>query len=244
MSERLTATVRFYELLRRLQMRIGGAPTLADCHGRLNWPTHGVYFFFEAGELRSRSGKGLRVVRVGTHALRSGSRRTLWNRLSEHRGPASTLGGDHRASVFRELLGLALVCQRNTLLPKSWGVGKSRGEAARRLDMSRVAIKAVEANLEACVSKHIRNMPFVVLRVGDPPGPNSVRGFIERNAIALLSGWLEPAIDLPSWDWLGRHSDRERVRRSGLWNNEHVDGACNLSFLDIMEEMIDEMKIM
>ena len=108
--------------------------------------------------------------------------------------------------------------------------------------MSRVAINAVEANLEACVSKHIRNMPFVVLSVGDPSGPNSMRGFIERNAIALLSGWLEPAIDPPSRDWLGRHSDRERARRSGLWNNEQVDEACNLSFLDTMEEMIDKTK--
>ena len=132
MAEHLTATARFYELLGRLQMRIGGAPTLADCHGRMNWPTHGVYFFFEAGELRrSRSGEGLRVVRVGTHTLKSGSRRTLWNRLSEHRGPASRLGGDHRASIFRELLGLALACQENIPLPRNHGASAGAAERPR-----------------------------------------------------------------------------------------------------------------
>ena len=238
-DERLKATLRFYELIGRLEVRIGGTPTLANCHGRMNWPTRGVYFFFEPSEMRTRSGEGLRIVRVGTHALKTGTRRTLWNRLSEHRGPASRLGGDHRVSIFRELLGPALSCQRNTLSPKSWGVAKSRGAAARQLNMSRPDVKRVEADLEACVSRYIRAMPFVVLNIGDVPGPDSKRGLIERSALALLSGSLEPAIDPPSKDWLGRQSDRECVRHSGLWNNDHVCKTCRLSFLDVMDEMID-----
>ena len=32
-------------------------------------------------------------------------------------------------------------------------------------------------------------MPFLWLEVPDPPGPDSLRGYIERNAIVLLSNY-------------------------------------------------------
>lgn len=61
--------IRFYALIDRLREQGGGARRLADCSGRMNWPRRGVYFFFEDGEMRSDTGAGPRVVRVGTHAL-------------------------------------------------------------------------------------------------------------------------------------------------------------------------------
>ena len=82
-------------------------------------------------------------------------------------------------------------------------------------------------------------MPFLWLNVGDEPGPRSERGTIERNAIALLSGYREPALDPPSDGWLGHSSDQGRVRRSGLWNNKHVDEDYVPSFLDTMERRIE-----
>ena len=92
---------RLYELLGDLRSRLGGARTLASCTGRMDWPARGVYLFFEPGEMR-RDGTP-RVVRVGTHALTVGSRTTLWQRLSQHRGYLSGRwagGGNHRGSVF------------------------------------------------------------------------------------------------------------------------------------------------
>ena len=59
----------------------------------------------EDGECRSDSGDGLRVVRVGTHALTSSSRTTLWKRLSQHKGQKASGGGNHRGSIFRLLVG-------------------------------------------------------------------------------------------------------------------------------------------
>ena len=82
-------------------------------------------------------------------------------------------------------------------------------------------------------------MPFLWLDVADEPGPASERGLIERNAIALLSGYRETAPERPSSGWLGHSSDRDRVRRSGLWNNNHVDEDYAPSFLDAMERWID-----
>ena len=63
--------IRFYSILNQLEKTIGGARALADCRGRMKWTARGVYFFREAGENRSDTGEGLRVVRVRTHAAES-----------------------------------------------------------------------------------------------------------------------------------------------------------------------------
>lgn len=240
MVDRLSDTRRFYELMDRLEGRVGGTRLLAECAGRMGWPRRGLYFFFEPGETRSGSGAGLRVVRVGTHALKTGSKGTLWGRLSQHRGPAHGGGGNHRGSIFRLLMGIALARRSNVSLPPSWGLGGDPGAAARRLGVERAEVKLSEAELEAFVSRYVGAMPFLFVCVEDEPGPASERGFIERNAIALLSAYREMSPDPASTGWLGRWSDRERVRLSGLWNNNHVDEAYDPSFLDLMEMRIDQ----
>ncbi len=83
-------------------------------------------------------------------------------------------------------------------------------------------------------------MRLLWLNVDDPPGPDSRRATLERNTIALLSNYNEPGPDSPSSGWLGRHSDRERVRRSGLWNNQHVEESYDRGFLDVLEGLIRE----
>ena len=95
--------------------------------------------------------------------------------------------------------------------------------------------------MERAVSAAIGNMPFLWLSVDDEPGPYSLRGYIERNAIALLSNHGREPIDPPSRQWLGHYSDRERVRLSGLWNNNHVEDDYTPEFLDTMERLIDQM---
>lgn len=106
---RLNDRRRFYDLLAALERKLGGKRLLANCDGRMDWPPRGVYFFFEPGENRTHSGESPRVVRVGTHALASGSRTTLWNRLSQHQGVRKSGGGNHRGSIFRLHVGTALI---------------------------------------------------------------------------------------------------------------------------------------
>lgn len=237
---RLRDIRRFYEILDELEIRVGGKRTLATAHGRMNWPRRGVYFFFEPGEERTTSGTGLRVVRVGTHALKPGVKATLWGRLRQHRGTvggANPGGGNHRASVFRQHVGTALIGKYPDRWPeavkKSWGKGSS-------------AVKSVqepEGPLEQAVSQHIRSMSFLPLNVDDPPGPESRRGYIERNAIALLSNYncQEEPIDPPSPDWLGHWAASERIRRSGLWNANHVSKDYDPGFLDVLQEHVGNM---
>ena len=82
-------------------------------------------------------------------------------------------------------------------------------------------------------------MPFLWFAIDDVAGPQSDRGVIERNAIALLSNYNKPAIDPPSAEWLGQYCDRERVRLSGLWNNRHVDEEYDPQFLTLIERYVE-----
>lgn len=221
----------FYSLLVSLSEKTGGARSLASCTGRLSWPNRGVYFFMEAGENRSSSGNGLRIVRVGTHALIERSRTKLWTRLSQHRGQERTGGGNHRGSIFRLIVGTAIIARDGHRFP-TWGEGNN---ASAR-------VRAGEFALECEVSKVIGAMPFLWLAVEDEPSAGGLRGYIERNAIALLSNFGKAPLDQPSAQWLGRDCNRERVRRSGLWNSNHVDEPYDPAFLKCMERLVTEME--
>jgi hypothetical protein len=160
MSSRLDDLVRFYSILENLERRIGGRRLLADSHGRSPWPQRGVYFFMEDGERRTSTGEGLRIVRVGTHALRTTSRTTLWQRLSQHKGHEQSGGGNHRGSIFRLLVGAALLKLGDISCP-TWGINNSAA-----LD-----VRLGEEATEQEVSRIMRAMPFLWLAVDDAPGP-------------------------------------------------------------------------
>jgi len=231
--------IAFYGLLEALEKRGGAKRRLAECNGRMTWPQRGVYFFFEPGEVRSDSGRGPRVVRVGTHALGAGSQTTLWGRLSQHRGVQASGAGNHRGSIFRLLVGAA-IGSRDGLVVPSWDVGSHASKAAVELGITTAQVLEGERPLEKAVSTYIRSLEFLWVVVDDEPGPLSERGVIERNSIALLSNYQHLKIDPPSEAWLGLHSDRDRVRTSGLWNNNHVDQEYDPAFLGALQRRISE----
>lgn len=85
-------------------------------------------------------------------------------------------------------------------------------------------------------------MPLLYLDVPDEPSQQSSRGIIERNSIALLSNYRKSPLDPPSQEWRGYRCDREKVRLSGLWNQNHVDEDYDPTFLGVLEKLIDEMR--
>ncbi len=85
---------------------------------------------------------------------------------------------------------------------------------------------------------YIAAMPFLWLDINDDPGPTSLRGAVERNAIALLSNLARQSFDAPSPAWLGHSSDRPLVRDSGMWNQRHVDEAYDPAFLFGLRELV------
>lgn len=124
------------------------------------------------------------------------------------------------------------------LEPSFVGVGGDPGKAENALGLTRVDIKEGERPHEEAVSRRIRTMPFLWIAVEDVPGPTSARGLIERNAIGLLSNFNKEPLDVPSDSWLGHSSGRERVRKSGLWNNNHVDEPYEPAFLDTFSLLV------
>ena len=229
----------FYELLSALEGRLGGKRRLSDCNGRMDWPRRGVYFFFEPGEIRSISGEGPRVVRVGTHGLKRGSKSTLWGRLSQHGGGKSGNAGNHRGSIFRLLVGVAIMTRDHLEEPRSWGKRGDAAKATADARLSRDDLLHSELALEAAVSEYIRSMPFLYLAVDDEPSPTSDRRIIERNSIGLLSNFAREHVDTASKLWLGSYCDREKVRRSELWNNNHVDEVYDRAFLHLLEGYVE-----
>lgn len=222
-AKRATLLAEFYDRVQKVAAA-NGAPRLRDCAGRDGWPDAGVYFFFEDGEPRE-DGKTPRVVRVGTHALTATSKTTLWTRLRAHRG--STGGrnpgaGNHRGSIFRLHVGTALINHGGfDVAAKTWGKGSSAPREVREC----------EVELEQAVSAHIGDMRVVVVDVPD----RHDRSRLERECIALLSNYGRAPIDPPSARWLGAAADREAVRRSGLWNVNHVpDGAPSAPALELI----------
>jgi len=236
MTSRLDQINRLYEVLDDLEDRLGGKRCLSECHGKMNWPKRGVYFFFEQNERRT-SGLGLRVVRVGTHALNRNSKTTLWSRLRAHRGSLSGKhagGGNHRGSIFRLHVGTAHL-QKEGLRGQypTWGIGSSAPQSTMDHELP----------IEKKVSQHIRAMPFLWLNVSDHPGPQSLRAYLERNSIILLSNYSRvgtvESIDLPSPNWLGLHCENPKVRQSGLWNDDHVEEKqVDATYLDKLEKCV------
>ncbi len=225
MSDRQYHIDRFYGLMKDLEY-IFPKRRLKYSHGRMKWPDQGVYFFFEETEVRQNNTS--RVVRLGTHAISSGSKATLWKRLRTHRGTQKGTG-NHRSSVFRELIGRALIIYNELNYP-FWEEKKENISES---------VKEAEIPLEIQVSEIIGSMPFLCLQVIGNSHKDNFRAYIETNSIALLSNInKDQVIDPASKTWLGLYSGDTEVIESGLWNSNDTEKNYDPSFLDTIEEMI------
>jgi hypothetical protein len=198
-----------------------------------------VSIFSSSPADRRESGVGQRVVRIGTHALNDQWQSTLRQCLAQHRGGGSGWG-NHRGSIFRLLVGQALLARGDLQPCWSWGVRSDIARAATDLGIERTFLAATEAPVERAVSRYLFAMPFLWVEIGDQPGTASLSGFIERNAISLLSNWGREPLDPPSEQWLGRLSDRPLVGGSGMWNQRHVEETHDPAFLDIFERIVEK----
>lgn len=238
---RLDDLKRFYDVVFRLERKLGGVRFLREFSQYRDWPKRGVYFFFSPDERRSDSGGGLRLVRAGTHALTHGSQSTLRQRLSQHRGNTGG-GGNHRGSIFRLLAGQAMIEAGEAPACPSWGAQNSLGKAAEALSTDRETLKKSEQPVEEAVSRYIGAMPFLWLDIDDAPSPESQRGYIERNTIALLSNYERPPLDALSDGWLGRRSNRLFVAGSELWNQRHANETHDSGFIKILERLVQKAR--
>ena len=220
----------FYGLMDFLANLPNQARPLSQLVGNRDMPQRGVYFFREPGEVCPDGSP--RIVRVGTHAVSTGSKSTLRARLKTHLGSQSG-SGNHRGSIFRLHLGHALLSKEGRSLP-TWGKGSV---APVELRSSPEAL-ANESALENKVSQHIGAMEVLWVDVPDEPSSESDRAFIERNAIGLLSSRRNPPAT-SSTNWLGSYSHREEIRSSRLWNLRHIDEVHDSAFLGRLASAVE-----
>jgi hypothetical protein len=217
--------LRFQRLMKRLSRAQEDGRRLAECSGRLRWPERGIYFVTEP----VAEGRRWMITRVGTHAVSLGSRTTLWDRISTHRGP-SRGGGSHRSSIFRAHVGRALLRRDRAPRVPTWGVGQS----------APATVRMHEADLERRVSQTIGEMRLLWLDVPDAAGPRSDRAYLERNIIGILSRSNYLSITAtPGLLWLGHDSAEWRITASGLWNLDHLFYRPDPGFLDVLEAYVD-----
>ena len=219
---RLDDLKKFYGLMENLEKNSGRKHTLGDCDRDTVKSTSGVYFFFEDGEVRTKSGNGDRVVRVGESS-------NLYDRICrKHRGPADRIG----RGVFRKWVHNAQFRKYREAEFSDWpdisekrslqGIIGALNDEQRRL-------------LGRYTSEHMwqKQVLFVPVHEED-------RFYIEKNAIKLLSEYRKDPIDPPSCQWLGHHSCSCKIRLSGLWNSDHVSNCHDPDFLNLLEDYVDE----
>lgn len=182
---------------------------------RKTLPANGVYLFFEEGETVVIDGQHCnRIVRVGTH-VKDGRFR---DRIRQHYGAHSSLNGNKNGSVFRKHLGGALmrkVNQEDSRLPE-WLRQKGDSDPA------------MEAQVSQCLRDHFT---FVYFTVPD----SAERLSLEAGLIALLAQY---SLAVPSQEWLGQYAAAPEIRRTGLWNTQHVNDA---PLTDAQLSRVDEL---
>lgn len=173
-------------------------------------PPRGVYIFLDPAE-PNFLGTSPRIVRIGTHAVSTGSKSTLRSRLRNHLGLANG-AGNHRGSIFRLHVGRAMLESglAGNKLP-SWGLGQD----------AQAETRDAEDVHERRVSTYLRRLEVFIIPIADEPSKRSLRAHVESQLIALCSDGIRP-IDRPGANWLGSTSPMESIARSGLWNLRDV----------------------
>jgi hypothetical protein len=235
MSSLSSEVDRLYQLLefpaQAIRSRYGRIPTPRDLSStRTDWGTKGVYFIFEPGERRS-SGDAERIVRVGTH---------LSDKTSIERRIVLDHATDWGLSVFRRHVGTALIREGafDSEIPRAerdhWATGWFAVADGWAVHANPARLDPALHPLHPIVTRVIANMTIVWVEI---PSNKDRRDF-ESQCISLLSNYLrsETPIDPASPTWLGRHALKDEVRRSGLWNVQHVKKPHRPGFLESYEK--------
>ena len=160
-------------------------------------PLNGIYILFEKGE----TAHGVnRIVRVGTH---NGDDK-LRSRLRQH-----FIKENKDRSIFRKNIGRALLNKENDPFLREWELDLTAKES-KESNKDKIDLEKQEET-EKRVTKYIQdNFSFVVFETSDKQ--DRLRN--ESKIISTVSLCNEC---LPSKNWLGSSSPKEKIKKSGLW---------------------------
>ncbi len=173
-------------------------------------PDSGIYFFYEEGEKWGHGGEKMRIVRVGTHKKENFksriadhfliNRRTEWNRNKPK--PSDR-------SIFRKNLGRALLNRENDPYLEVWEIDFTPRKNRERFGHLRDIEK--EKEIEEKITQILRTQFSFRFILWDN---ESNRKEIENKLIGTLANC---SLCKPSSNWLGLHSPKWEIRKSGLW---------------------------
>ena len=183
-------------------------------------PKNGIYVLFENGE--QAHGDCDRIVRIGTHTGKD----NLPQRLGEH-----FLKENKDRSIFRKNVGRALLNQKQDAFLEQWEIDLTTN-AARRQYVGQIDLNRMSW-VEKKVSAVIRDFfSFCVFRVDD----KQYRLELEERMIATVN---HCGSCNPSKTWLGNHSSKSQIKKSGLWLVQGLNGReMDTEDLEILEETI------
>ncbi len=182
-------------------------------------PKNGIYVLFERGEKAHGCD---RIVRVGSH--RGDDR--LIGRLDEH-----YINENKDRSIFRKNIGRALLAKNGDEFLDKWDMDRTTRRAKEnywsQADSDKQAI--VESKVTAVIRT---NFSFSLI----PMNMGEIRRLYESRIIATIAQCSECK---PSDNWLGRYSPVEKIRKTGLWNVQHVGGeTLNQKEFMFLEELL------
>ena len=99
-----------------------------------------------------------------------------------------------------------------------------------------------QAYSDGLVSPCLREAPNTAQSQG-VFGLKRLYGVVRRNSIVLPSTFNKTKNYSNSY-WLGQYSSRDKVRRSGLWNNHHVDENSEPGFLMDFNDLTSTMRVL
>jgi hypothetical protein len=177
-------------------------------------PQNGIYIMFEKGE---KAHQVDRIVRIGTHNIGPRGNSILEDRLEQHISP-------NGLSVFRNKIGDAIINKSRsegssfwseedlTDWNGSWGNGVPR---KHKRFQQRGRSRQFE-EIDNCISEYMhKNISFVCIEIND----KNDRKLFEARLISTISNCTECE---RSEHWLGNYSTKEKVRKSGLWQENEL----------------------
>lgn len=176
---------------------LGGLPEFGFPYVESQIPRNGIYVLFEDGEIAH----GIkRIVRVGTHT----GDNQLRSRLQQH-----FLNEVKDRSIFRKNIGRCLLRRDADPFLEFWELDlttrAAKDKYAAKIDLQK------QSNIEKQVSEYIRaHFRFAVLEVLD----KAQRLELESKFASAISRCGKCG---PSAGWLGRHSSKDKIQSSGLW---------------------------
>ena len=160
-------------------------------------PQNGIYILFEKGE---EAHGGRRIVRVGTHTGKD----QLRSRLLQH-----FVKENKDRSIFRKNIGRALLRKAHDPFLSQWELDLTPHDA-RIAHQGMIDTQKLNATEKNVTQELQRRFSFVVFPVED----RGKRLALESKIISTISSC--EACE-PSTHWLGLHSPKKKIRKSGLW---------------------------